>query len=619
MGLTGDLTVAEARGLGEELLAEIVETTRLSRKLVRQRLDGAQRNARIRKIFVDEWPDFVGELINQTVANAKANDLGGMIAHVTKLDHRTVQFVLDQASGRTHVPNAFEFAWPGKVDSERREELIRELLSNQTVATIRQYDLFAELASALGREEQVVRNTLSAHRGHKLLKNIPADAAVVATGPVLAEADAESDDEYERKMLSFIPEDGTAIGNGSLRDRLGWDEDKYLPVRARLLDGGSIWLGKGRGGSVMLAGKGRGGSVVRPPSPAPSKPPVMTGTVGPSTMTPPAPTKLPVSRSGEVPRRTEHQSGIADAEQGYSKFAGDGAARSVAAPAVPVVRGDFPFPPPLLDAYRQNKLAILFGSGLTPTKKAGGPFPTWRELPDRLLDQALQQGVMGQPEVDLRRPVFAHAHGSLEAMLADLDPVKVKLRAARKYQIALEAIFCPNNAASGDVHRALVNLGVSVLVTTNYDQLLEHTEGSPRSVYTWQEADSALSRIKGGHKVLFKIHGTADREKTVVMTRQEYYEAARNDGYKEIMRYLLQSYTFLLVGYGINDPCDLDMAFSFNLSAFGSAANAHYALMKDATETDIDRWQRELNVKVMPYEEHTHLPDILRALRAHKP
>jgi hypothetical protein len=359
-----------------------------------------------------------------------------MIAHVTKLDHRTVQFVLDQASGRTHVPNAFEFAWPGKVDSEKREELIRELLSNQTVATIRQYDLFAELASAIGREEQDVRN---------------------------------------------------------------------------------------------------------------------------------------------------------------------------------------PFPPPLLEAYRQNKLAILFGSGLTSTKKAGGPFPTWREIPDRLLDQAHQQGVMGQPEVDLRRAVFAHGHGSLEAMLADLDPVKVKLRAARKYQIALEAIFCPNNAASGDVHRALVDLGVSVLVTTNYDQLLEHTEGSPRGVYTWQEADSALSRIKGGHKVLFKIHGTADREKTVVMTRQEYYEAARNDSYKEIMRHLLQSYTFLLVGYGINDPCDLDMAFSFNLSAFGSAANAHYALMKDATQTDVDRWQRELNVKVMPYEEHTHLPDILRALRAHKP
>lgn len=163
--MTGDLTVAEARGLGDELLAEIVETTRLSRQLVLRRLEGGQKNARIRSIFVDEWPDLAGELNQQTVASARVNDLAGMIAHVTNLGPRTVQLVLDQTSGRSHVPNAFEFAWPGKVDSDKRGDWLREYLSNQTVATIRQYDLFAELASALGREESDVRRVLSTHRG----------------------------------------------------------------------------------------------------------------------------------------------------------------------------------------------------------------------------------------------------------------------------------------------------------------------------------------------------------------------------------------------------------------------------------------------------------------------
>lgn len=676
MGLTGDLTMAEAKGLGEELLTEIVATTQLSRQLVRRRLDSAPRNAWIRKIFVDEWPDLAGELANQTVASAKANDLVGMIAKVTKLDYRTVQFVLDQVSGRTHVPNAFEFAWPGKVDSEKREELIREFLSNQNVATIRRYDLFAELASTLGLEEQFLRNTLSAHRGHKLFKNIRAEAAVVPTGPDLAE-EAESDDEDERKVLSLIPEDGTSIGNGSLRDRLGWEEGKYLPVRARLLEKGLIWLGKGRGGSVMLAsgwresrrrellalvpddgtaisnltlirqleweesfygeikmqlveegllqiGKGRGGSVFRPSFPSPPKRPVMASTAEPSTMTTLTSAKLAASHRIEIPSKTEPQNGVVDAVRSYPAFTGRVVAPPVAAPAAfvvpPAAPGGLSFPPPLLEAYRQNKLAVLFGSGLSPTKNAGGPFPTWRELPERLLDQALQQGVMSQRKADAHREVFASGHVSLNAMLTGLEGIKSELADARKYQIALDAIFCPENATSGDAHHALVDLGVNVLVTTNYDQLLEFAEGPPRrSVYTWQEADSALSRIKGGHKVLFKIHGTADREKTVVMTRREYDKAAGNDGYKEIMRHLLQSYTFLLVGYGINDPCDLDMAFSFSLSAFGSAANAHYALMKDdATHTDVDRWQRELNVKVVPYEDHAHLPAILRALRAHK-
>jgi hypothetical protein len=258
---------------------------------------------------------------------------------------------------------------------------------------------------------------------------------------------------------------------------------------------------------------------------------------------------------------------------------------------------------------------VLFGSGLSPTKSAGGPFPTWRELPERLLEQALQHGVMLQTHVDARRMLMSGAV-SLDTMLAELDTIKSTLRNARKYQAALDAIFSPTGAVCGDVHKALVELGVNLLVTTNYDELLEQAEGPPtRAVYTWQDADNAHSRIKAKRKVLFKIHGTVDKEKTVVMSRRDYDEAARDQSYQQIMRHFLQSYTFLLVGYGINDPHDLDVVFGLNVSAFGCATNTHYALMKDAQQSDKDRWQRDFNVQVMDYPNHGDLPAILRALR----
>lgn len=103
------------------------------------------------------------------------------------------------------------------------------------------------------------------------------------------------------------------------------------------------------------------------------------------------------------------------------------------------------------------------------------------------------------------------------------------------------------------------------------------------------------------------------------MTRAEYTRAAAHVPYQRAMSLLLQSYTFLLVGYGINDPFDLDLVFGLSTSAFGSAARAHYALVKDAAQNDRDRWQRELNVQVVPYQDHGDLPGILRALRAAKP
>ena len=280
----------------------------------------------------------------------------------------------------------------------------------------------------------------------------------------------------------------------------------------------------------------------------------------------------------------------------------------------------FPFPFPLLDAYRQNKLAILFGSGLSIAKDVTGNFPRWDALPERLLDHAAKQGIWSHAQIDARRAIFKGGYMSLDQMLTELDGIKTALRGPRKYQAALNDLFRPRNAAPGEVHRALVAVGAEVLATTNYDELLEHVEGSPaRSAYTWKDSDKALSDIQEGRKVLFKVHGSAEDEETVVMTRAEYTRAAAHVPYQRAMSLLLQSYTFLLVGYGINDPFDLDLVFGLSTSAFGSAARAHYALVKDAAQNDRDRWQRELNVQVVPYQDHGDLPGILRALRAAKP
>lgn len=249
-----------------------------------------------------------------------------------------------------------------------------------------------------------------------------------------------------------------------------------------------------------------------------------------------------------------------------------------------------------------------------------GPFPRWTDLPDLLLDQAAKHAVWTQPQIDAQRAFFRGGYLSLEGMLVALDALKTALRGTRKYQAALNAIFRPTPAAPGDVHRALVELGVPVLATTNYDQLLEHAEGPPtRAAYTWKDADKALSDIDDGRKVLFKIHGTAGNEDTVVMTRAEYDKAAAHLPYQRTMSHLLQSYTFLLVGYGINDPLDLDLVFGINTTAFGAAARTHYALVKDPAANDRDRWQRAMNIQVVEYHDHGALPAILRALRAAKP
>ena len=56
-----------------------------------------------------------------------------------------------------------------------------------------------------------------------------------------------------------------------------------------------------------------------------------------------------------------------------------------------------------------------------------------------------------------------------------------------------------------------------------------------------------------------------------------------------------------------------------NANAFGVASRTHPTQMRRASTNDCDRWLREFNVKVVPYQDHDHLPAILRSLKAAKP
>ncbi|WP_437539195.1 SIR2 family protein [Sorangium sp. So ce726] len=299
---------------------------------------------------------------------------------------------------------------------------------------------------------------------------------------------------------------------------------------------------------------------------------------------------------------------------------GPTASTAVAGRPPPVAVPRVLFPAGLVEAYRQNRLAVLFGSGLSMARDVQGNFPRWNELSERLLVQVEKYGTLSPKQIDGMRSVLGDGHISLKMMLSALDLVKQALGEVRKYRAAISAVFRPQSAAPGDVHRALTELDIDVLVTTNYDQLLEAVEGPPvRALYTWRESDDAHSDIQEVRKVLFKIHGTAERGDTVVLTHSEYANAVACVPYRYAMSYLLQTFTFLLVGYGINDPLDLDLVFELNDRAFGAAARTHYALMANPSPSDRDRWQRDFNVQVVPYQNHDDLPTILRALRATKP
>lgn len=270
----------------------------------------------------------------------------------------------------------------------------------------------------------------------------------------------------------------------------------------------------------------------------------------------------------------------------------------------------------LLAAKAAGKLVPLVGAGLSLGSDIHGNFPKWLDLPARLLAECDNFPHVWNNDNDretLRRRFLDQGPIPLETLLRELDILKHKLGV--HYRDALTAIFRPADASPGATHRALAELAPRILLTTNYDRLLEDAERPSRPVYTWRQADQALADIKSGRRVLFKIHGTAEDESSIVLTQDEYTTAHNNPSYRKVMDYLLLDNSLLFVGYGMSDPQDLDHFLAEQAEQLRHSASIHYALLKRLgdPQTEVDRQARLRNqrISVIPFDDHADLAPLL--------
>ncbi|GAA1877725.1 hypothetical protein GCM10009715_25560 [Paeniglutamicibacter psychrophenolicus] len=143
-----------------------------------------------------------------------------------------------------------------------------------------------------------------------------------------------------------------------------------------------------------------------------------------------------------------------------------------------------------------------------------------------------------------------------------------------------------------ELHYNLIDLEPSVIVTTNFDSILEEaTAGGWASV---QFYDAHIDNsIRQGRNVLLKIHGTAKHAGKIVFTQSEY-TSLRNEGSLalEVLQSLLLTKMALFVGYSFNDP-DLKLILE---SLFGvTGRGPGHVLVMDG---DIPHFRRRLFTEI---------------------
>jgi hypothetical protein len=135
------------------------------------------------------------------------------------------------------------------------------------------------------------------------------------------------------------------------------------------------------------------------------------------------------------------------------------------------------------------------------------------------------------------------------------------------------------------LHETLLGLDPDVLITTNYDRILERATRNGYKVHAYNSRNLG-GELRAGSPVLIKIHGSVDDSSELILTRSDYSRLRRKGAHAlEVVQALFLTRTVLFVGYSFSDP-DVQLILENILGATGDVAS-HYLLTSSAIPTHI--------------------------------
>lgn len=264
----------------------------------------------------------------------------------------------------------------------------------------------------------------------------------------------------------------------------------------------------------------------------------------------------------------------------------------------------------LVNDIAQRRVVIFMGAGASKWAMPhdGIPYKDWPEF--------LRYANTKVRSKSLRKIV--------ETMIVDLD----YLMASELIKRALEDKWLPllseefqKAADISRLHKAVVALDPRIILTTNFDKLIENAwnqAGATKYPTIVSKIDSVVFKLfRDQDNYLIKIHGSIDSPENIAFDKTSYQrDAFSNRNYIELLSTLLLTHTFLFIGFSMTDP-------AVSLIVEGSAfrypeTRPHYIFQAGRAATEVDSlWKQIRKLYVLRYSpeaNHAALATQLEAL-----
>ncbi|HEX3034732.1 MAG TPA: SIR2 family protein [Thermodesulfobacteriota bacterium] len=191
----------------------------------------------------------------------------------------------------------------------------------------------------------------------------------------------------------------------------------------------------------------------------------------------------------------------------------------------------------LTNAIFERRLIVVVGSGVS---RFSAGCPLWSTLidglrHDLLADHYIDQSFTGD-NLDLAQLYeIAYGRSSLGQRISNM----------------LKPTFTPTH----DIYKAIVKLNPRIIITTNYDKLLESALDQMSFQYHLAVQNTNLTEWNSDKLLLLKVHGDINDYKSLIVTKEDYATFSRR--FFMLTQFLSQQYAFnsiLYLGFSFTDP-----------------------------------------------------------------
>lgn len=265
----------------------------------------------------------------------------------------------------------------------------------------------------------------------------------------------------------------------------------------------------------------------------------------------------------------------------------------------------------LVTDVARRRVVVFVGAGVSKWAKpnGGGRFSDWIEFLNETSELLL--------DGNLKNKVFELIKDKEYLFASQL----LKNKLGHAWEEKIQASF-GQNAPASELHKAIARLHPRVLVTTNFDKLIEAAwtsenaqDASFPTIIT--KIDSTVFRLfRDDNDYIIKLHGDVDDQGSMIFDKSSYQSSAfGNNYYKDLLSSLLLTHTFLFIGFSMSDPA---ISTIVDMYAHGfSSMRPHYILQSGMPDEIDELWKHHRRLSIIRYspdDNHAELAALVNTL-----